>query len=92
MIDLKGVHCSESEPRISCDICKRTYKTTNSLRTHIYLDHKIKDKASLECSACSKTFSTSQNLLRHMREVHEKVKLVSCEICHKHFSNKWVSF
>jgi len=86
----KGVHCSESEPRISCDICKRTYKTTNSLRTHIYLDHKIKDKASLECSACSKTFSTSQNLLRHMREVHEKVKLVSCEICHKNFSNKWV--
>lgn len=86
----KGVHCSESEPRISCDICKRTYKTTNSLRTHIYLDHKIKDKVSLECSACSKTFSTSQNLLRHMREVHEKVKLVSCEICHKHFSNKWV--
>lgn len=86
----KGVHKSESEPRLSCHICNRSYKNSNSLKNHIYVEHKMKNELNLECSECSKTFSTKKNLGRHMIEVHEKIKTVSCEICNRGFSNKRV--
>ncbi|XP_065087380.1 zinc finger and SCAN domain-containing protein 2-like isoform X2 [Ochlerotatus camptorhynchus] len=40
-----------------------------------------------QCPHCSQSFRISQGLARHVREVHEKVRNYSCDICGKCFGN-----
>ena len=54
---------------ISCDICKKEYKTKKSLWNHkknIHKNNTQNTESIIKCNFCSTTFSRSDNLKRHL--------------------------
>lgn len=64
-----------------CDICKKSYKNKNTLKTH-QLTHGEKR---FLCSECGKGFVTKAALDSHQK-VHTKEKPHTCGICNKSFA------
>jgi hypothetical protein len=67
---------------IICDLCRKTFKSSKTLKKHKKMIH----TNALKCDQCDKTFTTPKKLVRHTRSVHEATIL--CEICSSTFKNK----
>lgn len=75
------VHASTGP--LSCDVCGKLSKNTNSLKTHMLL-HSGED---LQCSYCDKTYKQIKSLRVHVRGVHLGLKKRhECSIC---FMSLW---
>ncbi|XP_067314456.1 transcription factor E4F1 isoform X2 [Pseudorasbora parva] len=66
-----------AEGRYVCDICDKTFKTTNILRTHMYTHTDQKD---FKCDICETAFRTKGSLIRHKRR-HTDERPYRCNQC-----------
>ena len=81
--------CPETkEIVVPCKICSKKFpKGGNTMKRHLYNEHKICDKNMYECMKCFKKFMSNSDLERHLvSHSHEKPFL--CEICNKNFSRE----
>jgi uncharacterized C2H2 Zn-finger protein len=76
---------NKAENQITCDICKKIFKSTDNLQTHDQKFHmKIianKDKL-YKCDQCDSTFARKSEVPIHINENHKK-----CSICEHIFTN-----
>ncbi|XP_051740469.1 transcription factor E4F1 isoform X1 [Ctenopharyngodon idella] len=66
-----------AEGRYICDICDKTFKTTNILRTHMFTHTDQKD---FKCEICETAFRTKGSLIRHKRR-HTDERPYRCNQC-----------
>ncbi|KAI2666571.1 Transcription factor E4F1 [Labeo rohita] len=66
-----------AEGRYICDICEKTFKTTNILRTHMFTHTDQKD---FKCEICETAFRTKGSLIRHKRR-HTDERPYRCNQC-----------
>ncbi|XP_067228593.1 transcription factor E4F1 isoform X1 [Chanodichthys erythropterus] len=66
-----------TEGRYICDICDKTFKTTNILRTHMFTHTDQKD---FKCEICETAFRTKGSLIRHKRR-HTDERPYRCNQC-----------
>ncbi|XP_037648009.1 transcription factor E4F1 isoform X1 [Sebastes umbrosus] len=79
--DLKPVFKVNQEGRYICQLCDKTFKTTNILRTHMktHSDHK-----NFSCDLCGTSFRTKGSLIRHNRR-HTDERPYRCTLCGQSF-------
>ncbi|XP_051988139.1 transcription factor E4F1-like [Xyrauchen texanus] len=65
------------EGRYICDMCDKTFKTTNILRTHVFTHTDQKD---FKCEICETAFRTKGSLIRHKRR-HTDERPYRCNQC-----------
>ena len=63
-------HVKETHHRILCNICKRHFAKTLTLKRHVNAIHQ--KNRSFECPICDYTSSTKQVLQRHIIKIHPK--------------------
>ncbi|XP_028164768.1 gastrula zinc finger protein XlCGF26.1-like [Ostrinia furnacalis] len=68
---------------VTCHLCKKIYKTPNSLRDHMKL-HTVDRKRNYTCDRCGKMFYNKGTLTSHIMS-HDKVRPHVCKICNKSF-------
>ena len=66
----------------TCDICKITFQTFKTLKSHIRLVHT--EVVFHKCDQCEQLLSSQNSLTRHM-EIHKEIQ---CEVCQKIFIGK----
>ncbi|XP_059413528.1 transcription factor E4F1-like isoform X1 [Carassius carassius] len=66
-----------TEGRYICEICEKTFKTTNILRTHMFTHTDQKD---FKCEICNTAFRTKGSLIRHNRR-HTDERPYRCSQC-----------
>ncbi|XDV13664.1 hypothetical protein PO909_002031 [Leuciscus waleckii] len=66
-----------TEGRYICEICDKTFKTTNILRTHMFTHTDQKD---FKCEICETAFRTKGSLIRHKRR-HTDERPYRCNQC-----------
>lgn len=66
-----------TEGRYVCDICAKTFKTTNILRTHMFTHS---DQKNFVCEMCETAFRTKGSLIRHKRR-HTDERPYRCNQC-----------
>uniref|UniRef100_A0A8C1CZB6 Transcription factor E4F1 n=1 Tax=Cyprinus carpio carpio TaxID=630221 RepID=A0A8C1CZB6_CYPCA len=66
-----------AEGRYICNICEKTFKTTNILRTHMFTHTDQKD---FKCEICQTAFRTKGSLIRHKRR-HTDERPYRCSQC-----------
>uniref|UniRef100_A0A673MJN8 Transcription factor E4F1 n=1 Tax=Sinocyclocheilus rhinocerous TaxID=307959 RepID=A0A673MJN8_9TELE len=66
-----------AEGRYICEICEKTFKTTNILRTHMFTHTDQKD---FKCEICETAFRTKGSLIRHKRR-HTDERPYRCNQC-----------
>ncbi|XP_068606222.1 transcription factor E4F1 [Brachionichthys hirsutus] len=71
------VYKVNAEGRYTCQLCPKTFKTTNILRTHMktHSDHK-----NFSCDLCGISFCTKGSLIRHNRR-HTDERPYRCSLC-----------
>ncbi|KAM9392737.1 transcription factor E4F1 isoform 1-T2 [Pholidichthys leucotaenia] len=77
----KLVYRVNSEGRYICPLCKKTFKTTNSLRTHMKTHS---DQKNFSCDLCGTSFRTKGSLIRHNRR-HTDERPYRCTLCGQAF-------
>ncbi|XP_034566869.1 transcription factor E4F1 isoform X2 [Notolabrus celidotus] len=77
----KLVYKVNNEGRYICQLCEKTFKTTNILRTHMktHSDHK-----NFACDLCGTSFRTKGSLIRHNRR-HTDERPYRCNLCGQSF-------
>ncbi|XP_018617102.1 transcription factor E4F1 [Scleropages formosus] len=63
--------------RYICQICDKTFKTANILRTHLNTHSEEKN---FQCKLCSNSFRTKGSLIRHNRR-HTNERPYRCNLC-----------
>lgn len=69
------------EGRYVCDLCERTFKTANILRTHLKTHT---DEKNFKCELCDTSFRTKGSLIRHNRR-HTNERPYHCNLCGQSF-------
>ncbi|CAJ1076509.1 transcription factor E4F1 isoform X1 [Xyrichtys novacula] len=77
----KPVYKVNSEGRYICQLCEKTFKTTNILRTHMKTHS---DQKNFTCSLCGTSFRTKGSLIRHNRR-HTNERPYRCNLCGQSF-------
>ncbi|GFN88133.1 gdnf-inducible Zinc finger protein 1 [Plakobranchus ocellatus] len=72
------------KPKVTCELCSKTFCNRYILECHIKDIH-MGQKKSFLCSTCGKSFTTRHSLTEHTN-AHIGVKPHVCEICGKSFS------
>ncbi|XP_069569589.1 transcription factor E4F1 [Brachyistius frenatus] len=77
----KLIYKVNQEGRYVCQLCEKTFKTTNILRTHMktHSDHK-----NFSCDLCGTSFRTKGSLIRHNRR-HTDERPYRCTLCGQSF-------
>ncbi|XP_061087832.1 transcription factor E4F1 isoform X1 [Conger conger] len=65
------------EGRYVCQICEKTFKTANILRTHLTTHS---EKKNFPCKLCGNSFRTKGSLIRHNRR-HTDERPYRCNLC-----------
>uniref|UniRef100_UPI003AB06ED3 transcription factor E4F1 n=1 Tax=Centroberyx gerrardi TaxID=166262 RepID=UPI003AB06ED3 len=73
----KTVYKVNQEGRYICQLCEKTFKTTNILRTHMNTHSEQKN---FSCELCATTFRTKGSLIRHNRR-HTDERPYRCTLC-----------
>ncbi|OXA47639.1 oocyte zinc finger protein XlCOF26-like [Folsomia candida] len=60
------------DAKVKCEICRKFFKTPQSLSFHIKMHHTSRDRPS--CDTCHREFATSETLRNHMDTVHNMTK------------------
>ncbi|TNN66144.1 Transcription factor E4F1 [Liparis tanakae] len=79
--DNKPVYKVTQEGRYICQLCDKTFKTTNILRTHMKTHS---DKKNFACDLCGTSFRTKGSLIRHNRR-HTDERPYRCTLCGQSF-------
>uniref|UniRef100_A0A3Q1EZ26 Transcription factor E4F1 n=1 Tax=Acanthochromis polyacanthus TaxID=80966 RepID=A0A3Q1EZ26_9TELE len=69
------------EGRYICQLCEKTFKTTNILRTHMKTHS---DQKNFSCDLCGTSFRTKGSLIRHNRR-HTDERPYRCTLCGQSF-------
>ncbi|CAN9505870.1 unnamed protein product [Ophioblennius macclurei] len=69
------------EGRYICQLCQKTFKTTNNLRTHMKTHS---DQKNFSCDLCGTSFRTKGSLIRHNRR-HTDERPYRCTLCGQSF-------
>ncbi|XP_041672620.1 transcription factor E4F1 isoform X2 [Cheilinus undulatus] len=77
----KPVYKVNSDGRYICQLCEKTFKTTNILRTHMKTHS---DQKNFTCSLCGTSFRTKGSLIRHNRR-HTDERPYRCNLCGQSF-------
>uniref|UniRef100_A0A8D3AV66 Transcription factor E4F1 n=1 Tax=Scophthalmus maximus TaxID=52904 RepID=A0A8D3AV66_SCOMX len=67
--------------RYICQLCEKTFKTTNILRTHMKTHS---DQKNFSCDLCGTSFRTKGSLIRHNRR-HTDERPYRCTLCGQSF-------
>uniref|UniRef100_A0A8C9Z9D3 Transcription factor E4F1 n=1 Tax=Sander lucioperca TaxID=283035 RepID=A0A8C9Z9D3_SANLU len=77
----KPVYKVNQEGRYICQLCDKTFKTTNILRTHLKTHS---DQKNFSCDLCGTSFRTKGSLIRHNRR-HTDERPYRCTLCGQSF-------
>ncbi|KAM9345744.1 transcription factor E4F1 [Symphorus nematophorus] len=77
----KLVYKVNEEGRYICQLCEKTFKTTNILRTHMKTHS---DQKNFSCDLCGTSFRTKGSLIRHNRR-HTDERPYRCNLCGQSF-------
>ncbi|KAI3359877.1 hypothetical protein L3Q82_014226, partial [Scortum barcoo] len=77
----KHVYKVNQEGRYICQLCEKTFKTTNILRTHMKTHS---DQKNFSCDLCGTSFRTKGSLIRHNRR-HTDERPYRCTLCGQSF-------
>uniref|UniRef100_UPI0037E6FB22 transcription factor E4F1 n=1 Tax=Semicossyphus pulcher TaxID=241346 RepID=UPI0037E6FB22 len=77
----KPVYKVNQEGRYICQLCEKTFKTTNILRTHMKTHS---DQKNFSCDLCGTSFRTKGSLIRHNRR-HTDERPYRCNLCGQSF-------
>ncbi|XP_040010519.1 transcription factor E4F1 [Xiphias gladius] len=77
----KPVYKVTQEGRYICQLCEKTFKTTNILRTHMKTHS---DQKNFSCDLCGTSFRTKGSLIRHNRR-HTDERPYRCTLCGQSF-------
>ncbi|XP_001657736.2 zinc finger protein OZF isoform X2 [Aedes aegypti] len=80
----QGKVISDGKVAYRCADCGKQMVSPYTYQAHLRIHSGERPFA---CPHCEQTFRISQGLTRHVREVHEKVRNYSCEVCGKRFGN-----
>lgn len=72
---------------MNCKICGTTCKNIESLRGHIYYQHKMQPDTYV-CEECGKKFRTKYKFSLHKKKEHTGLRAFKCETCGKGFFTK----
>ncbi|XP_075942167.1 transcription factor E4F1 isoform X2 [Anarhichas minor] len=79
--DNKPVYKVTQEGRYICQLCDKSFKTTNILRTHMKTHS---DQKNFSCDLCGTSFRTKGSLIRHNRR-HTDERPYRCTLCGQSF-------
>ncbi|XP_029293899.1 LOW QUALITY PROTEIN: transcription factor E4F1 [Cottoperca gobio] len=79
--DKPVVYKVNQEGRYICQLCDKTFKTTNILRTHMKTHS---DQKNFSCDLCGTSFRTKGSLIRHNRR-HTDERPYRCTLCGQSF-------
>ncbi|XP_075155926.1 uncharacterized protein LOC142229274 isoform X1 [Haematobia irritans] len=71
---------SHTEGHLQCEMCKKFYKTMESLRAHQHKMHSGRPLKPYKCEICDKTFATNMRLQEHMA-IHTGETMHKCSYC-----------
>ncbi|XP_029364417.1 transcription factor E4F1 [Echeneis naucrates] len=77
----KPVYKVNQDGRYICQLCEKTFKTTNILRTHMKTHS---DQKNFSCDLCGTSFRTKGSLIRHNRR-HTDERPYRCTLCGQSF-------
>ncbi|XP_068192969.1 transcription factor E4F1 [Antennarius striatus] len=77
----KHAYKVNQEGRYICQLCQKTFKTTNILRTHMKTHS---DQKNYSCDLCGTSFRTKGSLIRHNRR-HTDERPYRCNLCGQSF-------
>ncbi|KAF7655590.1 hypothetical protein LDENG_00053910 [Lucifuga dentata] len=77
----KRVYKLNQEGRYICQLCEKTFKTSNILRTHLKTHS---DQKNFSCQLCGTSFRTKGSLIRHNRR-HTDERPYRCTLCGQSF-------
>ncbi|XP_058509907.1 transcription factor E4F1 isoform X2 [Solea solea] len=77
----RPVYKVNPEGRYICQLCEKTFKTSNILRTHIKTHS---DQKNFSCDLCETSFRTKGSLIRHNRR-HTDERPYRCTLCGQSF-------
>ncbi|KXJ70479.1 hypothetical protein RP20_CCG023427 [Aedes albopictus] len=80
----QGKFISHGKVLYRCSDCGKQMVSPYTYQAHLRIHSGERPFA---CPHCEQTFRISQGLNRHVREVHQKVRNYSCEVCGKRFGN-----
>lgn len=72
---------------MNCKLCGATCKNIESLRGHIYYQHKMQPDTYV-CEECGKKFRTKYKFSLHKKKEHTGLRAFKCETCGKGFFTK----
>ena len=75
-----------TEGRLECDLCDKTYVGISNLKRHIKLNHSSQ-RETYTCDKCKKTYADLSSLKRHNESNHGSGKYV-CECCGVEFTRR----
>ncbi|XP_066254689.1 zinc finger protein 699-like isoform X3 [Euwallacea similis] len=64
-----------------CPHCPGIYKQSQSLNTHIKIDHESKAGVNLVCSVCEKEYVSAYHLQKHINTKHKELNQFVCGEC-----------
>ncbi|KAM3863881.1 transcription factor E4F1 [Diretmus argenteus] len=73
----KPIYKVDQQGRYLCQLCEKTFKTTNILRTHMNTHSEQKN---FSCDLCGTAFRTKGSLIRHNRR-HTDERPYRCNLC-----------
>ncbi|XP_056870746.1 transcription factor E4F1 isoform X2 [Takifugu flavidus] len=76
-VDDKHLYKVNQEGRYICQLCQKTFKTINILRTHLKTHS---DQKNFSCDLCRTSFHTKGSLVRHNRR-HTDERPYRCNLC-----------
>ncbi|KAM8724546.1 transcription factor E4F1 [Acanthopagrus schlegelii] len=77
----RHVYEVNQDGRYICQLCDKTFKTTNILRTHMKTHS---DQKNFSCDLCGTSFRTKGSLIRHNRR-HTDERPYRCNLCGQSF-------
>ncbi|XP_042360864.1 transcription factor E4F1 [Plectropomus leopardus] len=77
----RPVYKVNPDGRFICQLCDKTFKTTNILRTHMKTHS---DQKNFSCDLCGTSFRTKGSLIRHNRR-HTDERPYRCTLCGQSF-------
>ena len=81
----------------TCDICKKTFKTTTGMKIHIGKAHSAETQKTtgFNCNFCQKQLQSAPGKLKHEKTCSQQpnsgepnVDQMFCKVCKKNYSNK----
>ena len=72
------MHDISQKPSVLCNLCGKSFKTSEHLKQH---DTQVHQERRFQCNLCQQKFASSGSLNRHISTIHNKEKRYKCVIC-----------